>query len=355
MSQPPTDATGGETRARRRARARIAHQNAMRARLDRITDLERRIGALQAEQVEEAAAFVTDRLEFDERQGYLSDTAQHRGIVAEMAIAKKVSVTTAERFLADAHLLTHRHPRTLEALRSGGIGLPAARAIATEACVLNDTELVRLADDILSDEATDVLPGKVRALAERRVAEIDPDAALRRCRAARDERHVRLVDTGAGTASLQALLPAEQAVACWASLRAHAEAAQSAGDSATTGHLMCDALVERLTGLSPGTPAPASVSVVMTDTTLLGLSDAPARLVGCGILPAPVARLLSTGDRAWLKRFLTDPVDGSVTAGDTRRRRFARGALRDFVKVRDQHCRGIQCASPIRDVDHLVE
>ena len=114
----------------------------MRARLDRITDLERRIGALQAEQVEEAAAFVTDRLEFDERQGYLSDTAQHRGIVAEMAIAKKVSVTTAERFLADAHLLTHRHPRTLEALRSGGIGLPAARAIATEACVLNDTELV---------------------------------------------------------------------------------------------------------------------------------------------------------------------------------------------------------------------
>lgn len=350
---PPAD--DREARVLRRAAAWSAHQEAMQTRLERMASLERQISALQASQVEEAAAFVQERVAFDEEHGFLAGPAQHRGVVAEVALAKGVSVITAERFLSDAYLLTTRHPHTLNALRRGTIGLTAARVIAGEACVLSDADHVRLADEILSEEAADVLPGKVRALAERRVAEIDPAAALSRCEQARDDRHVRLLDTGAGTASLEASLPAEQAAACWAALRAHADSARAAGDGRLAGHLMCEALVERITGLAPGTPVPATVNVVMTDTTLLGVSDAPAHLVGCSVLPAPVARSLATSDAAWLKRFLTDPVDGSITSGDGRGRRFARGALRDFVKVRDQHCRGIACASPIRDVDHLVE
>jgi hypothetical protein len=37
---------------------------------------------------------------------------------------------------------------------------------------------------------------------------------------------------------------------------------------------------------------------------------------------------------------------------DSRRRRVD-GTLRHAVLVADQHCRGINCASPIRDIDHI--
>jgi hypothetical protein len=153
---------------------------------------------------------------------------------------------------------------------------------------------------------------------------------------------------------LNAYLPAEQAVAAHTSLREHAKSQRAAGDPRTSSHLMCDTLVERLTGLATGAIAAAHVSVVMTDTTLLGLSNQPAHLVGAGPLPAPYAQLLASGDDAWLRRFLTDPVDGSLTHGDPKRRRFD-GALRDLVIARDQHCQGIQCTAPIRDIDHLEE
>jgi hypothetical protein len=64
--------------------------------------------------------------------------------------------------------------------------------------------------------------------------------------------------------------------------------------------------------------------------------------------------MLATSDSAWLRRFYTDPIDGAVTVADTRRRRFD-GSLREVATVRDQYCRGIQCASPITAIDHLVE
>ena len=74
----------------------------------------------------------------------------------------------------------------------------------------------------------------------------------------------------------------------------------------------------------------------------------------CGPIPAPVARLITTTGNTWVKRLYTDPLDGSLTGADTRRRRFD-GALRDFITIRDQHCRGINCVSPIRDIDHPIQ
>lgn len=74
----------------------------MRAKLLRIAKLERRIAALQADQAELTASFVDERLRFDEDHGYPSDPAQYRAMVAEVAIAKRVSVITAGTFMDDA-------------------------------------------------------------------------------------------------------------------------------------------------------------------------------------------------------------------------------------------------------------
>ena len=330
-----------------------AHQDAMGERLDRIADLERQISALQAAQLEETAAFVADRVNFDQAHGFLADQIQYRGMVAEVAMAKRVSVITAGRFMDDAWRLTADHPCTMAALRAGTIGLHAARMIALESIVLDDPAAKALADRVISEEAVDLLPGKVRALAERRVCEIDPDAAEHRTQRERADKHVQLDPAGSGMAWINAYLPAEQAQAAWKSVRDHVKRLRAAGDPRTTSHLMCDTFVERLTGTSTAS-LPSEIHVVMTDATLLGLSDDPAHLAGVGPMAASVARDLATNDNAWLRRFLTDPVDGSLTHGDPRRRK-ADGSLRALVIARDQHCRGIQCASPITDLDHLLE
>ncbi len=361
MSEDPQRDASAEPvleRVRRRAPTDtaefIAHQDAMYDRLQRIATLEREICALQAAQVEEIAGYVKDRLSYDERAGHPSGPAQHRGMVAEVAIARHVSVITAESLMADAYLLTTQNPSTLEALRRGRLGLPAARAIANETALLDTPEQVLRADRLIAEEAVDVLPGKVRALAERRVAAIDPEAAARRRQREKAERHVRLNHVGSGMSYLDAYLPAEQGVACIESLRKTALQSRAHGDERSLGQLMSDTLVARLTGVEEGAVVPAHINVVMTDKALLGLDDSPAHLYGGGPLPAPVARRLARSRTAWLRRILSDPVDGSVTAIDPRRRRFE-GMVRELITLRDQHCQGIQCASPIRDIDHIIE
>lgn len=240
MNNEPRHDDGGETlvlaRARRRAPVDtaefIAHQDAMYDRLQRIAEVERQICALQAAQLEEIAGYVEDRLSYDERAGCFSGPGQHRGMVAEVAIARHVSVITAEALMADAYLLTTQNPNTLQALREGRLGLPAARAIATETALLDTPEQVLTADRLIAAEAVDVLPGKVRALAERRVASIDPEAAARRRRREKAERHVRLNHSGSGMSYLDAYLPAEQGVACIESLRQSALRARAGATSA---------------------------------------------------------------------------------------------------------------------------
>jgi len=107
---------------------------------------------------------------------------------------------------------------------------------------------------------------------------------------------------------------------------------------------------------------------------LLGRTETPAHVPGYGPIPAALARQLAcaaasagaagAGDshdtdvtdatraRAWVRRLLTDPIDGTVTSIDTRRRRFS-GALATLIRLRDQVCRDPYCDAPIRDLDHL--
>ncbi len=59
----------------------------------------------------------------------------------------------------------------------------------------------------------------------RRVIELDQDAAVRRAARAREDRYVSIRPLPDTMATITAVLPVEQAVACFASLRAVAETA----------------------------------------------------------------------------------------------------------------------------------
>lgn len=82
----------------------------------------------------------------------------------------------------------------------------------------------------------------------------------------------------------------------------------------------------------------------------------PAYLSGYGPVSAATARAwlregLDAGAKAWIRRLVTDPITGQVTALDTRSWLFP-PALRRLILARDRYCRTPYCGAPIRHLDH---
>jgi hypothetical protein len=168
---------------------------------------------------------------------------------------------------------------------------------------------------------------------------------------------VRAIMNGDGTGTLSAVLPAEQAVAAWQTLDHEARARRADGDDRPIGQLMADLLVERVTGQTRAENLNLEVGVVIAASSLLGVDDQPAKLVGhhggdYGTLPAGVARQLATGPDSWWRRLVCDPIDGRLISMDTGRRRFT-GPLRKFVILRDGTSRRPYSTTPVYDIDHL--
>jgi hypothetical protein len=318
--------------------------------LERVSSAERAIRGVQAEQVLAVVDYCTDQRRGTDACPELIE----RGSAMEVAAALGCSVTSARMFMADAEDLVRHHPRVLEALARGDIALWVARQIAAGTRVLEASNRQTL-DHELAIEAAILLPGQVREMVDRRVDAVDAEAAARRARAARADRDVFVVRRPDTMALFGANLPVEQAAACYMALDNHARARRGEGDERPIAHIMCDTLVERVTGArTPAEACSIELQVVMTDADLLGSDASVADLVGSGAIPTDLALEVSGTSMAWVRRLLTDPMDATVINTDTRRRRFD-GPLRDFILTRDRRCRQPTCAARIRDVDHRRE
>ena len=263
---------------------------------------------------------------------------------------------SASAWLSDAFVLGDELPATLGALERGEVSWWAARSIVREVGFVDDLALRALADEVIAEEAAGLLPGQVKELARTRVVGIDPESAQRRATVARADRYVSAVAGESGAGFLTAALPAEQVAACWSALNGHASAVYAGGDAAgrSVSAIMCDTLVERLTGVATADPVHTKVELVMDSSTLLGLAERPGRLTGLGPVPAQVARFIAASSDTWVRRLFCDPVDCSVLVQDSRARRFT-GPLKRLIVGRDQTCRGPGCGSRIADIDHIVE
>ena len=344
------------------------------ARIDRIRAVDRAVAALAASQVCDSAEFFSSQLDEQERLG-VPLRRRGRGIANQLGLATKRSPVVASRRLADARAMVADMPATLAALAEGRVSeLGASIAVRETACLGVDDR--RQVDRELADVVDGMSIGEIEQATRRRAQQLDVQAAVKRVARARTDRHVSIRPLADCVARVSALVPVEQGVAVYAALRAAAEAAHGAGDERTKGQVMADTLVERVTGQSLAGVVPLEIGLVMTENALLGRAETPAQLPGYGPIPAALARQLacaaasagadssSTDDsqdtgvtdanraRAWVRRLLTDPIDGTVTSMDTRRRRFS-GALAVFIRLRDQVCRDPYCNAPIRDLDHL--
>ncbi|MEJ7707689.1 MAG: DUF222 domain-containing protein [Nocardioidaceae bacterium] len=139
-------------------------------------------------------------------------------MVAEVSLACHLSVLSAQNFMADAYDLVTHHPFTTKALAAGDINLTTARLVARETRHIDDPAKQALADQVIAEELPDVPPSKVRALIDRRMIEIDPDAAGRQAVSERADKHVTFEAGVPGTAHLNAYPPVEQGSNLLASL-----------------------------------------------------------------------------------------------------------------------------------------
>ena len=323
------------------------------------------IGAL--DELKAAAAAVQARLSvsFDsaERQAQadagVPGAHRGRGVAVQLGMARRESPHRAAMLLGAAKALTAEMPHTFAALAKGRLSEFRATLVVQETACL-PVEGRAAVDRALCADVT-ALHGvgtrRLVALAREHAYRIDPAAFVRRAAHAEHERTVTLRPAPDTMTYLTALLPVAQGVAAYAALRSSSDSARSAGDSRGRGQLMADALVERVTGQSRADAVPVTVSLVMSDATLMGSGHAGAVLDGYGPVPAQVARtLVANGldaDAAWVRRIYSDPGGRLVRASS--RDRFHPDGLAALLRVRDQGiCRMPYCDAPIRHLDHVT-
>ncbi len=324
-------------------------------RIDAIAELESGIAMLQATANVEAAAYVDQRTARDRAAGVGTGSAG-RGAPVEIAMARGVSRATVDYQLAFAGQLINDHPHLLAAFSAGRVSQAAVRHVVHETEPLTAEQRCAI-DAELTELVCELTPGDARKAAARMVAATDPEAYERRAALARARKAVRAIMHGDATGTLSALLPAEQALACWQTLDHEARCRRGDGDERPLNELMCDLLVERVTGQAKATDVSLEVGIVVSASSLFGVDDQPAKLVGhqggdYGTLPAGLVRRLAVSDSAWARRLVCDPFDGTLMSMDTKRRRFD-GALRRFIIYRDGVSRRPYSSTPIYDIDHI--
>lgn len=328
-----------------------------RVRIDLIARLEALKGAAAAAQARLTVAFDASQRRAQTAQG-LPASELGRGVAAQVALARHDSPVRGSRHLGLAKALVHEMPRTLDALATGRISEWRATIMVRETATLSVDDR-RAVDAELGDRLPALGDRGVEREARRIAYRLDPESVVRRARRACEERRVSLRPAPDTMSYLTGLLPVAQGVAVHAALSAHARATKAGGDPRTTGQIMADTLVERVTGQEAASAVPVEVCLVMTDRALLGTSRTPARLLGHGPLPAGLARRLVRGSdaattqaRVWVRRLFTDPTSGELVAMDSRRRTFG-GELRRLLVLRDDVCRTPWCDAPIGHVDHV--
>jgi hypothetical protein len=316
-------------------------------RVDAIVALDRLIAAAHAEQASQIAALHAERaavLGLGRGDPTLS-------VIGEVAMARNIGPTAASGQVVTA-LGLRRLPAVAALFDDGVISSSVVRAVVIESSALHLDDQV-----VLDGEIAPLLPGlttaRARQATARAVIRIDADAArVRAARARADQRVAMFPDTD-GAAIMQVRGPAEQILAAFNTLDRHARSLRAAGDDRTRGQIMCQSLVERVTGLSHADQIGVEVQLVLDAPTLLGQDDEPVDLVGHGPIAPDVADdLIASAPHPTIRRLLVDPVDGTLVAREPRRRHFD-APTRSHLDTRDRRCRQPGCDLRIRDHDHV--
>lgn len=328
------------------------------ARVELIAALERLKAAASAAQATLARELDDAQRRHEAERGVPADR-RGRGVPLQVGLARGESPHRARTLLGAARVWATEMPHTFAALASGHLDEFRAVLLVRETACLPLEARAEVDRVVCADHESlrGVGTRRLLALARTCAARLDPASLVRRAARAEGERCVTVRPAPDAMVYLTALLPVAQGVGAYAALRAAADSARQAGDPRGRGQAMADTLVARLTGRSRADAVPVTVSLVISDRTLLGAGTDAAHLDGYGPVPAQVARhLVAAGldaGAAWLRRVYTSDA-GDLVAGSSTRR-FHPPGLAALLRVRDQGlCRTPFCDAPAREADHVV-
>ena len=275
-------------------------------------------------------------------------------VAAEVALSRRESPRRGRILTGLAWVLERELPYTMARFAAGEISEYRAQLVAQETACLSRIDRGRV-DAALAGELATLSDREVVARAKQIAYELDPHSVVERVSRAEADRRVTIRPAPDCMALVSALLPVAQGVALYAALRREADRAQAVGDPRSRGQVMADTLVCRTTGQATADEVAVEIQLVVSDETLLGAGDVPARLVGHGPVPAGLARRLayraSKSGRASLRE-LYAPRGRGVGVG-TKQRVFPAGG-RQFIATRDEICRTPWCGAPVRHADHVI-
>ena len=184
----------------------------LEALIEREIELARRRAELDAELAEHYAEVVDHCRETAGDDVGAKFDARFKSMAAELGLATRVSDRTILVRLDDAVALRDFYPRALEALRKGRISVGHARVIAAAgAPLITDDERRERYERLVLPHAYERTPGRLRPIAERLVAELDPEGADAAHEVERRHRDVRVREVGSGMSELVAALPSVMA------------------------------------------------------------------------------------------------------------------------------------------------
>ena len=159
--------------------------------------------------------------------------------------------------IAYACTVAARLPRTFAALRAGAIHPVHVRIIEDETAFLSDQDAAA-ADAELAEAARSKTFGELRYHAHRLVLKLDPESALRRKEAARQDAHVRAFREGSGNAGMVAReLPPDEVLASWQHVDQRARDLRAAGVPGTLQELRVRHTSTSCKSATPAPPRPA--------------------------------------------------------------------------------------------------
>lgn len=318
-------------------------------RIDAIVATDRGIRALQAEQLAQIAALHVER---STMMG-LGVGDPSLSVIGEVAMARNIGPTAAGTQLGVA-LTAARMPQVFDLFATGVISEATVRAVSNEVDSLSIDDVI-VADAELAAKLPGLTTVQARHAAARVVIGIDAEAAHMRAAENRADARVSMFPDKDGVAHLHVRGPAEQILAAYQALDSWAVGLRAAGDPRTRGQIMCQTLVERVTGLQHADSCDLEVHLVLDAKTLLAGGDTPVELDGYGPLAPDVAdEIIARAPNASIRRLLIDPVDGTLLVREPRRRRFDRPTAA-HIRTRDRSCRQPGCDLAIRDHDHIQD
>ena len=349
----------------------------------RHAELQRRRAALDAEEVRllaEARQLAADAEERYRGRPFGDRSIPMRALVADLAVASRLSEWTVKRGIGDAADLCDRFASAVAALEEGRISRRHVAVIQDVGASLGDDEMradfVRRAVDI----AADTTPGRLRPALEAIAARLNPESIDERHEVANERRRVWLRELPDAMGELTVVAPQVLLRAGFDRLTQFGAAVIDArgddgehdgpdtdGDGAaedpdtrTMDQLRADALTDLMLTGTPDTCNAGDgvdairgvVQVTVPVLTAAGVGDEPCLLAGSGPIDTATARRLLGAASGW-ERVLTSPLTGQVLAVD----RYTPGkALTRLLRARDERCRFPGCRRAVWrcDLDHTI-